>query len=254
MHYARNGDYKIAYNIYGNGEPLLLVHGFGMTNEDWIDYGYVDELRDDYSVIVMDIRGHGESSAPHDPREYSDKKRVEDIIKVLDDIGIEKVNYWGYSMGGWLGFALAAYYPERINCLITGGATPYRDYRISLGKDPLLDVLSRGTDAWVDWWRSAGFSGNRIERAEQQDLDALMALKKWEEWWDGYDNIIGDIKIPCLLYFGDTEGHIADTAADAASVMRKGSYFEIPDADHYDAWNEIDFVIPRVKDFLSKNC
>ena len=125
MPYADNEGIRIHYKTEGEGSPLVLQHWSLATMENWYDYGYVSALKNDYRLILLDARGHGGSDKPHTPDAYELEKRVEDIVAVLDDLGIAKAHYFGYSMGGWIGFGVARYAPERFRSLIIGGAAPY---------------------------------------------------------------------------------------------------------------------------------
>ncbi len=124
MPYATNGGVRIWYEREGSGPPILLHHGFTASLEDWRDDGYVEMMKDDYELILMDPRGHGGSDKPHDPSAYARVTQVADVTAVLDDAGIEQAVYWGYSMGGRVGYGVAQYAPERFRALIIGGAQP----------------------------------------------------------------------------------------------------------------------------------
>ena len=106
MPYADNNGVKINYEVEGEGTPLVLQHGFSSSLQSWRDNGYVDALKSDYKLIMIDSRGHGASDKPHDPESYDMKIRVGDILAVMDAEGIDKAHYWGYSMGGQIGFEL----------------------------------------------------------------------------------------------------------------------------------------------------
>lgn len=125
MPYAANQGVRIHYQVEGNGAPLILQHGFTSNLERWYQYEYVDALKDDYQLILLDARGHGASDKPHDPAAYAWDVRVSDVVAVLDHLGIEKTCFWGYSMGGVYGFSVAKYAPDHVNALIIGGAHPY---------------------------------------------------------------------------------------------------------------------------------
>jgi pimeloyl-ACP methyl ester carboxylesterase len=77
---------------------------------------------------------------PHDAASYALPLRVSDIVAVLDDLGLQKAPYWGYSMGGWIGFGMAKHAADRVRALIIGGAHPYADsaeaFRGVDGTDP----------------------------------------------------------------------------------------------------------------------
>jgi pimeloyl-ACP methyl ester carboxylesterase len=81
----------------------------------------VDALKTAYQLILIDARGHGASDKPHDPNAYGLQWMVNDVLAVLDHLQLPQANFWGYSMGGWIGFGLAKYAPERVYSLIIGG-------------------------------------------------------------------------------------------------------------------------------------
>ena len=68
---VKNGDINIYYEVEGEGPPLVMLHGFAGSLEHWRDFGYVDELKKDYKVVLIDNRGHGKSDKPHDPAMYN---------------------------------------------------------------------------------------------------------------------------------------------------------------------------------------
>ena len=147
MPYATNQGVRIYYHVEGEGPPLVLQHGLTQTLEDWRDFGYSDALRNDYQLILIDARGHGNSDKPHEPEAYSGKIMVEDVAAVLDDMNVSKAHYWGFSMGGGIGFNIAKYAPERFNALILGGVSPY------LGRTEMaefLDQLSQVLEAGME--------------------------------------------------------------------------------------------------------
>lgn len=107
MPYAENQGVRIHYRVEGAGPPLLLQHGFAGSLEAWREFGYVAALRHDYQCILLDARGHGSSDKPHNPSAYDLPSRVGDIVAVLDALRLPKAHFFGYSMGGWIGFGLA---------------------------------------------------------------------------------------------------------------------------------------------------
>ena len=104
-----------------DGEPVVLIHG-GFTNVEgqWVEPGVIDALDDVYRVIAPDLRGHGKSDKPHDPRQYGDAF-VDDVIRLLDHLGIEKAHVVGYSLGGRITFRLIADHPERLISAMPNG-------------------------------------------------------------------------------------------------------------------------------------
>jgi pimeloyl-ACP methyl ester carboxylesterase len=98
--YADSNGVKIYYEVEGNadGPPLVLQHGLTGYLESWRERGYTKVLGGDYRLILVDARGHGRSDKPHEPEAYVRELRAADVVAVLDDLGIEKTYYFGYSM------------------------------------------------------------------------------------------------------------------------------------------------------------
>jgi pimeloyl-ACP methyl ester carboxylesterase len=113
MPYAENRGVRIYYEVEGEGSPLVLVHGFTDGLEGWREYGYAAELKKEHRLVLIDARGHGRSDKPHDPEAAAGlERRPADVVAVLDDLGIDRAHYFGYSLGGWIGFGLAKYAPR----------------------------------------------------------------------------------------------------------------------------------------------
>jgi pimeloyl-ACP methyl ester carboxylesterase len=99
---------RIAFEVSGVGTPILLLHGGGGSRADWHTGGYVARLKDEFTVVPMDLRGHGESDKPRNPACYSTEKLGQDILAVADACGAERFMLCGYSFGGNVGRYLAA--------------------------------------------------------------------------------------------------------------------------------------------------
>jgi pimeloyl-ACP methyl ester carboxylesterase len=113
---------KIRYTVQGEGEPVLLIHGFTVNIEkQWEAPGISKALARNYRVIALDNRGHGKSGKPHDPKQYG-MEMVKDAVRLLDHLKIDKAHVVGYSMGAMLAARLLASYPERLRSATLGGA------------------------------------------------------------------------------------------------------------------------------------
>jgi pimeloyl-ACP methyl ester carboxylesterase len=134
---------KIHYRVWGNGEPIVLVHGFTASiDTNWVQPGVVDKLDDNFKVIALDLRGHGKSDKPHDVAAYGDKM-AEDVVRLLDHLGIEKAHIVGYSLGGFTTLKLVTLHPERFLSATLGGAG-WRSPSESGGVDGLAESLESG--------------------------------------------------------------------------------------------------------------
>jgi pimeloyl-ACP methyl ester carboxylesterase len=113
---------KIHYIEEGQGEPVLLIHGFSANAfVNWVLPGVFGNLAKHYHVIALDNRGHGGSGKPHEIEKYG-PEMVEDAIRLLDHLKIEKAHIVGYSMGGFITEKLVITHPERVICAVVGGA------------------------------------------------------------------------------------------------------------------------------------
>ena len=158
-----NKGISIHYRVEGSGPPLVLVHGITDSSETWYERGYVAALKPNYRLVVIDARGHGQSDKPHDPPSYAPEKLASDIVAVLDDLGITTAAYWGYSRGGWTGFALARQALDRVACFVIGGASASTalPFDAEPGKeDPLITAFRGGPEEiinkmWGEEWMTS---------------------------------------------------------------------------------------------------
>jgi len=114
---------RIRYERTPGADPVLLVHGFATTGAlTWEATGWVAALAEaGRGALVVDLRGHGGSSAPRDPDAYSPALLARDLLAVLDAERLDRVDVIGYSMGSWVALALVALAPDRIRRLVVGG-------------------------------------------------------------------------------------------------------------------------------------
>lgn len=127
-HYFDSDGVNIRYYADGQGDALVLIHGFsGSAETAWIKPGVFDALVNaGFHVIALDNRGHGGSDKPHDPASYG-VNMAEDVRRLLDHLGTEKAHVVGYSMGGIIANTFRARHPERlITATLGGSGWPWR--------------------------------------------------------------------------------------------------------------------------------
>ena len=112
---AAVGDIEVAYRVAGAGEPLVLIMGFGGTQDAW-DPALLDALAANYRVITFDNRGMGGTTATPGP--FSIPQFADDTAGLLDALGIERAHVLGFSMGGFIAQELALRHPERVESLV----------------------------------------------------------------------------------------------------------------------------------------
>jgi pimeloyl-ACP methyl ester carboxylesterase len=206
--------------VEGDGPPLVCQHGFGDSLESWYEFGYVDALKDDYQLILIDARGHGASDKPHEPEAYSFQNVTADVVAMLDDLAIATAHYFGFSMGGKNGFAMAAYAPDRLRSLIVLGTGASAQEHDPL--DRWIASLREGPEAVpLIWEQDAPLSPALRQRLLSNDLEALIAQRIQRKAPEGFDAILPTLSIPCLLMAGE---------ADPAYVRVKASSCLIPNA------------------------
>lgn len=120
MPHAQINNAKLWYDVIGEGEPLLLHHGYTASRVNWAPVA--ERLKDRYQIILMECRGTGESEDTEDG--YSLEQYASDVIGMVDHLGIEKFTFAGHSMGGGIGFLLGLNHAERLNRLILMAPIP----------------------------------------------------------------------------------------------------------------------------------
>src|SRR5215471_7798775 len=118
----RHGNVKIDYLDEGQGEPIVLVHGFASNKEvNWVAPGWVSTLtRAGRRVIALDNRGHGQSAKLYDPAAYHSLIMAEDIRGLIEHLGFERADVMGYSMGARNTAFLALAHPDRTRSAVLG--------------------------------------------------------------------------------------------------------------------------------------
>lgn len=120
MAHAEINGARLWYDVMGEGEPLLLHHGYTASRVNWMPVA--DRLRDKYRIILMECRGTGESEDTE--AGYTLDQYAADVIGVVDHLGIDRFTYAGHSMGGGIGFLLGLEHAARLNRLILMAPIP----------------------------------------------------------------------------------------------------------------------------------
>ena len=245
MPYADNQGVRIHYEVEGEGPPLVIQHGFTDSIQTWYELGYVNALKSDNQLILVDARGHGESDKPHDPESYKPECNVADVVSVLTDLDIPRAHFFGYSMGAWIAFAMAQFAPDLVHALIIGGGNP----NPSLARpDPSLQALHKGVEAIPAVW-GVPVPPSLKARLLTNDMQALIAVRTQRLASPGFAAILPSMTMPCLLFAGE-----ADPAYPAnkefVTRMPNATFFSLPGLGHSDTLFRSDLVLPHVTRFL----
>ena len=182
--YADVNGIKLCYEMAGEGEPLLLVHGFGSKKESWIAQFPI--LSKHFKVIRFDNRGAGKSDRPQG--DYTMDIFADDIKGLLDFLGVEKTNIAGWSLGGMIVQNFILKYPKKVNKVILintnygfpdeGGPTVYKNMRLEEEKNKKIDHVK----TWIDGTRTGYHMKFRKEMVANLS-------KKWYDLWSAQDMI-----------------------------------------------------------------
>jgi pimeloyl-ACP methyl ester carboxylesterase len=247
MPYADHQGTRIHYQVEGDGPALVLQHGFTGNLKRWYSFGYVGALKSNYQLILVDARGHGESDKPHDPAAYALTLRVGDVVAVLDALRVAKTHYWGYSMGGWIGFGMAKYAASRVQSLVIGGAHPYE---LRLPASSQLD----GSDP--EAFLAALFKRLEIDPAtvppavrEELLANDFRALTAAQQDRPSLEDILPTMTMPCCLYVGDADP-LYPKVQQCAKQIPGAISFAMAGLDHGAAFREAGLALPHVIKFL----
>lgn len=243
-----NGAVEIAYLDEGEGDPIVLVHGFASTkNVNWVYPTWVSELRKDgRRVIALDNRGHGDSAKLYDAAQYDIAIMAGDVIALMDHLQIARADIMGYSLGARMTAELARHRPQRLRSAILGGigialiegGGPGENVAAALEAPDLQDVVDpvgRTFRAFADQTRS-----DRLALAAC--LRGSRRLMTREE--------AAAIAVPVLIAAG-TADEIAGSAQALGKIIPGAEVLDIPNRDHMRAVGDKVYKT-GVMDFLSR--
>ncbi len=163
----------IQYHVeqYGSGYPLVLLHGFTGAASTWKPF--CPMWGEHSSLLMVDLIGHGMTESPGDMERYDIKKAANDLKVLLDQLGIEKADLLGYSMGGRTAITFAALYPERVRKLVLESTTPglktpeEREARIQQDLKLAARIESEGVEKFIDFWESIPLFRSQLNLPEE---------------------------------------------------------------------------------------
>ena len=244
---------QIAYDVTGEGSAIILLHGGWNTRQNWHDVGYVKQLKDNFKVIAIDIRGNGESDKPTDSSDYTTEKICQDILAVADACDIEQFTIWGFSYGANIGRYLVAQ-SDRVEKFILmdipfglGAPGAFRRFIEEFRHhwSPILQAKSRGT---LDI-SSLSTEDQKAWHETNIAIDAarLTAMLDW--------GVIEptDLRSPTLWLVGSkNESTMASIREYEEKLKRSKVQVEIMEgSNHREVFTEIDRSLPVMLAFMS---
>jgi pimeloyl-ACP methyl ester carboxylesterase len=239
---------EIAFLDEGEGEPIVLVHGFASTKEiNWVFPGWVSALTGaGRRVIALDNRGHGASTKLYDPAAYHSSIMADDVRALIEHLELPRADVMGYSMGARNTAFLALADPERVRSAVLGGL----GIRLVEGVG-LPDIIAAGLEAPS----IAGITDPTAHLfrafAEQtkSDLRALAACLRGSRQTLSRAEV-GRIAVPILVAVG-TKDTIAGSPDQLAALIPGARALAIPDRDHMLAVGD-KILKAGVAEFLAK--
>jgi pimeloyl-ACP methyl ester carboxylesterase len=220
-HVDANG-ISIYYAIYGQGPPIILLHG-GLANSDWWG-NQIPALATHHTVIVMDSRGHGRST--RDSRPYSYDLMADDVVALFDVLRLPKADVMGWSDGACIGIDLAIRHPDRVGKIVAfGAATVTSAMKDDADKQPTnLSAIERAEKQYPIY--------SATPKEYQAFFDQIS--KMWAEQPNWTDAQLKTITAPVLVLDGDHDEFInLEHAGYIATTIPGTGLMILPNTSHF---------------------
>jgi pimeloyl-ACP methyl ester carboxylesterase len=221
----------IHYEVHGSGPPLLLTHGYSSTSAMW--QGQIDALARDHKLILWDMRGHGQSDYPDDPKAYSEALTVGDMAAILSAVGAERAIIGGLSLGGYMSLAFYRAHPERVRALLiidTGPGFKKDEARDAWNKRA-YDTADRLEREGLDVLKSASRERSTASHRDARGL-ALAARGMLTQRDAKVMELLPDIKVPSLIVVGADDTPFLAASDYMAAKIPGARKVVIPSAGH----------------------
>jgi pimeloyl-ACP methyl ester carboxylesterase len=208
---------RIRYVEQGSGAPIVLMHGYtGTLDRHFIANGVFANLAKDHRVIALDLRGHGKSGKPHDPKAYGEEM-ARDVVRLLDHLKIRRAHVAGYSLGAFIAGRVAALHPDRLISVVYIASLPLSDtdtYLEKFAADSVKELESdlpfKSLAINLQAPGSKPPSDDEIRKAvaplvAANDVKALAAL------WRGYQSLavsgrqLSSLRVPSIVLIGSED-------------------------------------------------
>lgn len=253
--YADVNGLNMYYEIYGEGEPLVLLHGSFMTID--LNFGkMIPALARDRQVIAIEQQGHGHTEDIDRPLSY--EQMADDTAELLRQLGIEKADILGYSTGGTIALELGIRYPDVVRKLVVISSPYKRDgwypefYAAIENITPEVFIGSGFPEAYAEVAPNPDGWATLIEKAKKLDLE--YTGRTTEEF--------RSIKAPTLIIIGDSDGVPPESAVEMFKLLGGGVFGDVaglprsqlavlPGTTHLSMMERTDWLVPMIREFLN---
>lgn len=262
-------DHNYHLEITGQGKPIVLLHGFTGSSENWS--ALRTQLESDFQVITIDILGHGKSDKPADIDAYHMENVARDVVGLFNVLKIDKPHLLGYSMGGRLALYIAIHYPDKIASLVLESASPglsTESERIDrCNRDNALadNIETKGIEWFVDYWEQLPLwesqkslplhikSVLRTNRLQNSPLGLVNSLRGMgtgvqPDLWGQ----LHTLNMPVQLIVGEHDHKFFDINRDMAQKIPDADLKIIPNAGHTTHLENLETYVDTVRQCLDR--
>lgn len=256
MYVEANG-LRMYYEVYGEGEPLLLIHGGTATSQSWASH--LPALTEHFRVFAPDSRGHGRTDNPTGELDY--RVMAEDVATLVGELGLQRPLVLGYSDGGQIALELGMRYPGLAKALILGG-TQFRFSEayleavreilgITNGEEVDTGKLEREQPEWVAYLREAH---EHVYGPEYWKTYVKQISSLWLTPLHYTSEDLAAVTDPVLILTGDRdEGASLEEAAELFRLLPNAELAVAPDSDHGFVEAKADLFDALALDFLMRH-
>jgi len=241
MNVSLNG-IEMYYETYGEGEPLVLLHGFTGAGSNWTPF--LDGLAGAYRLVVPDLRGHGRSTNPSG--EFTFRQSALDVFALLDALGVKRFKAIGMSAGAKTLLHMATREPDRVEAMVLVSATPYFPEQARAAMREITPE-SRTDDEWrlVRKWHAYG------------DEQIVALWRQANAFAADYDDMaftpprLATIVARTLVVHGDRDPYYpVDLAVEMYTAIARAYLWVIPNGGHGPIFGDVDGFVRTVLAFL----
>ncbi|HYK73799.1 MAG TPA: 2-succinyl-6-hydroxy-2,4-cyclohexadiene-1-carboxylate synthase [Pseudoneobacillus sp.] len=241
----------ISYHVEvcGEGDPLLLLHGFTGKGSNWSSY--CSSLGEKAKLIMPDIIGHGLTDSPDNSQRYNIESVATDLFFIISQLGYEKIDIHGYSMGGRLALSMALLFPERVRKLILESSSPGLSSELDRDERRASDYLlaqaikEKGIEEFVDHWETIPLfqsqkalpdqvkSSIREQRITNNPIGLAnsligMGTGSQPSYWDRLREVEADV----LIMVGEYDEKFCRIAFEMQKSLKYGKIYKVPNCGH----------------------
>ena len=250
MAYLDRDGVRIYYEVHGSGPAILLSHGYSATSAMWA--GQVGPLSKKHTLILWDMRGHGNSDSPANPAEYSEALTTADMAALLDTVGAPTVAIGGLSLGGYMSLSFNVAYPQRVDALMLFDTGP--GYRSDNGRAGWNKIAAqRAKELETKGLAALGASGEVAVSRHRSAQGLAYAARGMLAQTDGrVMESLPNIGVPTLVLVGSLDEPFLAATDYMAGKIPGASRVVIDGAGHASNIDKPREFNAAVEDFLAK--